>query len=447
MSLWAPSSANAAVLTETGLLNPDWTPWPSVGGGVVEFETRLGGSSTWELGHKFDGTYLDTSGEISIQNGGDLDFTLNHDSTSGLFTLTVAGGPSTTWASGRPGEPLQEIWLLAKTSKAAYTSTVKNLILNGSPISTTLTAANNKIYAKIYGETFSDFTLQGTMNFSWASGSPSGSTIETLISVVFPAIIDTDGDGIVDGSDNCPTVSNLDQADCNANDIGDVCDSVYPGATEVCDGLDNNCNGFVDDGLSFDNDGDGHFSTASCLTPNDDCNDTDPDIFPGNSELCDGLDNNCDGQADEGLSAIDIDGDGYTSLASCGGSADDCDDGDPNISPGTLEVCDGFDNNCDGLMNEGLNCDLSYPVQLKSTLGTFTLVQDAYDSIPSGFTDTIRVKEAEQSPENLIFDRDVTVRLEGGYDAAFTGVLSSSEYSGTLTVSGNPVTISDLIIK
>ena len=58
MCFWVPGMTNAAVLTETGALNPDWTPWPSVGGGVVEFETRLGNlglSGDWELGHKFDG--------------------------------------------------------------------------------------------------------------------------------------------------------------------------------------------------------------------------------------------------------------------------------------------------------------------------------------------------------------------------------------------------------
>jgi len=191
MSFWAPGVTNAAVLIEAGPLNPDWSPWPALGGDVVEFETRLGNgalSGDWELGHKFDGVYLDTGGQLAITNGADFDFTLTHDSTSGDFTLSLAGGPSTTWASGRPGEALQDIWLLAKTSNAAYTSTVKNLLLDGTPIGTTLTAVNNKIYLKVYGEAFSDFTLQGTMNFSWTGGSPSGSHIETMISTTFAPI-------------------------------------------------------------------------------------------------------------------------------------------------------------------------------------------------------------------------------------------------------------------
>jgi len=63
---------------------------------VVEFEARLGNSGLsddWELGHKFDGTCLDTSGQFAISNGADIDFTLPHDSTSGDFSLSLAGGP------------------------------------------------------------------------------------------------------------------------------------------------------------------------------------------------------------------------------------------------------------------------------------------------------------------------------------------------------------------
>jgi hypothetical protein len=75
------------------------------------------------------------------------------------------------------------------------------------------------------------------------------------------------------------------------------------------------------------------------------CDGTDPNNFPGNPETCDGQDNNCNGLIDEGF---DIDGDTFTI---CGG---DCDDSDPNNFPGNPEICDGFDNNCDGQADEGL---------------------------------------------------------------------------------------------
>ena len=150
--------------------------------------------------------YLDTSGQFAINNGTDFDFTLTHDSASGDFTMSLAGGPSTTWASGHLDEAVQEIWFLAKTSNADYTSTVKNLALDGSPIGTDLVAVNNKTYLKIYGEDFADFSLQGTMNFSWTSGSPNGSHIEALISLTSFVPIQTGSVLLEDPSKQYPTL-------------------------------------------------------------------------------------------------------------------------------------------------------------------------------------------------------------------------------------------------
>jgi uncharacterized protein (TIGR02145 family) len=94
-----------------------------------------------------------------------------------------------------------------------------------------------------------------------------------------------------------------------------------------------------------DADKDGYTAVGACTGNANDCNDNDPAINPGAVEVCDGIDNNCNGQVDEGF---DVDGDGYTT---CEG---DCDDNDPNIYPGAEEVCgDNKDNNCDGAVDEG----------------------------------------------------------------------------------------------
>jgi PKD repeat protein len=142
----------------------------------------------------------------------------------------------------------------------------------------------------------------------------------------------------------------------SADDCDDNNDTVYPGAPELCDGLDNNCDGAIDEGLSPDLDGDGFTAVGSCTGSADDCDDDNDTVYPNAPELCDGLDNNCDGAIDEGLTA-DVDGDGFTAPGSCSGSADDCDDNNDTVYPGAPELCDGLDNNCDGTIDEGLSAD------------------------------------------------------------------------------------------
>ncbi len=158
---------------------------------------------------------------------------------------------------------------------------------------------------------------------------------------------DSDGDGY----------STL-EGDCNDSDP-----NIHPGQAELCDGLDNDCNGHVDD--PFDMDMDGH---STCLG---DCDDHDPTTYPMAPELADGKDNDCDGIVDNHTADYDDDGDGYTEAQG------DCDDTNPFVNPGAVEVqtkadgtAEGVDNNCNGMIDEpNPPCDtgldpadpLSYP--------------------------------------------------------------------------------------
>jgi len=153
---------------------------------------------------------------------------------------------------------------------------------------------------------------------------------------------DLDGDGVTTCAGDC--------------DDGDA--AVNPGAVEVCNAIDDDCSGVVDDGFDVDGDGvttcgpDGVAGTAD-----DDCDDTAAGVGPGVGELCDGVDQDCDGLIDEDF---DVDGDGVTTCGPDGvaGTADDdCDDDAGAVNPGEAEVCDGIDNDCDGVVDEGFDAD------------------------------------------------------------------------------------------
>lgn len=143
----------------------------------------------------------------------------------------------------------------------------------------------------------------------------------------------------------CPDSDGDGEADaaCGGTDCNDNDSDVFQGATEVCDTKDNDCDGLADEGLTFDHDLDGYTSVDSCAGTRNDCDDTNADSNPGLVEVCDDVDNDCNGEVDEGLS-FDRDGDGHTDVTSCHGTNDDCDDTDASVFPGAAELCDGLDN-------------------------------------------------------------------------------------------------------
>jgi hypothetical protein len=118
-------------------------------------------------------------------------------------------------------------------------------------------------------------------------------------------------------------------------DCDDANASIYPGADELCDNRDNDCDGTLPP-EEADGDGDG---SPLCA----DCDDADPDSYPGAPELCDNLDNDCDNVEDEFVTVCGL-GE-CTATGYCSAGVDSCTPGAP--SP---EVCDGLDNDCDGVV-------------------------------------------------------------------------------------------------
>ena len=196
---------------------------------------------------------------------------------------------------------------------------------------------------------------------------------------------DSDGDGYGDAASATAACAQPSGHVADASDCDDGESAIHPAATEQCDGVDNDCDGTVDEDDAADastwyadSDGDGYGDAASsavaCTAPSahvadaTDCDDGDAGANPGADELCDGVDNDCDGTVDEDDASdastwyADADGDGYgdasSSAVACtapsGHIADsgDCDDGDAAIHPAATEICDGVDNDCDGAADE-----------------------------------------------------------------------------------------------
>ena len=192
---------------------------------------------------------------------------------------------------------------------------------------------------------------------------------------------DDDGDGFGASGDEVEACEPPTGAVNGATDCDDSDPDIHPEADEVCDGVDNDCDGDVDldasDATEWfrDEDEDGWGTTEwshwGCEEPtgfeadSGDCDDDDPEINPGATELCDGVDNDCDGQVDNDVDGVfyrDRDSDGYgdpdVMIEQCPApsgyvaDATDCDDGDGSIHPDATEYCDGDDHDCDGLTLE-----------------------------------------------------------------------------------------------
>jgi len=212
-----------------------------------------------------------------------------------------------------------------------------------------------------------------------SDGDVFGDACDVCPTVTDPLQEDRDGDGVGDACDPCPdeahevdgdgdgdwSCSDCDDGDPTREtldvdgDLVDTCSgdchdfdgSVYPGATETADGVDDDCDSEVDEQtVWFDDDGDGFTEVGG------DCDDADPAVNPAAIEVCDPADNDCDGSVDEDTECADDDGDGYCEGPGCtdGSLPGDCHDGSASVYPGATEdTSNGFDDDCDGVVDAG----------------------------------------------------------------------------------------------
>lgn len=199
---------------------------------------------------------------------------------------------------------------------------------------------------------------------------------------------DCDGDAAVAslsvtlGESDCEDDDDRDGYDdesCGGPDCDDRDDDTHPGAREQCNGVDDDCDGQIDESVSYDSwypddDGDGYGddsgAVSDCEQPSgyvdndDDCDDRDDGVHPGATEQCNGEDDDCDGAEDEGATSTywypDDDRDGFGDDSSSGtydceapsgyvDNDEDCDDGDDDVNPdGTDDACTSADEDCSG---------------------------------------------------------------------------------------------------
>jgi hypothetical protein len=283
---------------------------------------------------------------------------------------------------------------------------------------------------------------------------------------------DADGDGFGNNAVSIRACSTPVGYVSDNTDCDDAHATVHPGATEICDGLDNDCMNGIDDNtvsvtwyIDMDADGYGSFSSTivSCTQPagyvmnSTDCNDANSAVHPNATEVCNGMDDDCDMLVDENAVDAqnwyeDFDGDSYGNLYSviqscfqpAGYVSDntDCDDNTSVTHPGAMEICDNLDNNCDGFAdNNAFDAATWYQDMDMDGFGN-PLVSFVSCVAPSGYvsdnTDCLDNNPAAYPGGTEIANNGIDEDCNGS-DLIATGIASLNSENGA-TIFPNPGT-------
>jgi hypothetical protein len=340
----------SATLTATGGLSYVWSPATGLS---ATTGSTVSSSTTTTTVYTVTGT-----GANGCTNSATATVTVN-----ALPTATITPATTTTFCQGgsvvlnaNTGAGLSYQWFNNATAIAGATNSSYTATMSGS------------------------YTVVVT-NASTCSSTSTAVVVTTIANVDYFA--DADGDGFGDVTTLISTCVQpqgyvTSSSDCNDNNA-----AIFPGAQEICNDIDDDCNQLIDDGLVFttyyadvdgDSFGDLNNPLDACSVPNGyvtnntDCNDNNVNQNAASAEICNGEDDDCDGTIDNGITFLDYyadaDGDGFGAgdvISSCSdlgagyvSNNTDCDDSNSNTNPSATEICNTIDDNCDGQIDEGV---------------------------------------------------------------------------------------------
>ncbi len=235
-----------------------------------------------------------------------------------LGTITTSSLSTTTYC---PGDAVQVPYTVLGTYTpgnifTAHLSNASGSFISPTSIGTLTATTGGTINATIPANTAAgkDYRIRVVSTNPAVTGSDNGSDI--IVTALTTFYFDWDDDGYGDATSTTQACTMPAGYVNNSTDCDDTKGAFHPGATEICDGLDNNCDGIIDEGFAsvtyyrdVDVDGYGNLTvttTARCgvpagyVTNSSDCNDANAAVKPGAVEVCgNGIDDNCNGQANE----------------------------------------------------------------------------------------------------------------------------------------------------